>query len=110
MTSKDLPGLGVVDDVIPEPLGGAHRDHYLMASRLKMYLRSKLRELTAIDAGQLVEQRYQKFRRMGVFLERLDEQVQHDGAADASALTDSQVERPDGNGRASARASVDSTR
>ena len=39
MTSKDLIRLGVIDDVIREPLGGAHRDHHLMASRLKIYLR-----------------------------------------------------------------------
>lgn len=69
MTSKDLKRLGVVDDVIPEPLGGAHRDHHLMASRLKIFLRSKLRELGAVPAARLVDERYQKFRRMGVFLE-----------------------------------------
>jgi acetyl-CoA carboxylase carboxyl transferase subunit alpha len=69
MTSKDLPKLGVVDDVIKEPLGGAHRDHHLMASRLKTYLRSCLRELVGQPTDQLVEARYQKFRRMGAFLE-----------------------------------------
>ncbi len=69
MTSKDLLQLKVVDAVIPEPLGGAHRDHHMMASRLKMYLRSSLRELLPIPLDQLVESRYQKFRRMGVFLE-----------------------------------------
>ena len=69
MTSKDLMELKVIDAVIPEPLGGAHRDHHLMASRLKMYLRSTLRELSAIGLDELVERRYQKFRRMGVFLE-----------------------------------------
>ena len=69
MTSKDLLGLGVVDDVISEPLGGAHRDHHLMASRLKLYLRGVLRELTGQPIEQLLEERYQKFRRMGVFLE-----------------------------------------
>ena len=41
MTSKDLSRLGVVDAVIPEPLGGAHRDHHLMANRLKLYLRGR---------------------------------------------------------------------
>ena len=45
MTSKDLSRLGLIDAVIPEPLGGAHRDHHLMASRLKLYLRGALREL-----------------------------------------------------------------
>ena len=69
MTSKDLLKLGLIDQVIQEPLGGAHRDHHLMASRMKLFLRTNLRELSATPCDQLVENRYQKFRRMGVFLE-----------------------------------------
>ena len=69
MTSKDLLRLGVIDDVIPEPLAGAHSDRHLMASRLKIYLRGKLRELTNRPVEELLEQRYLKFRRMGAFLE-----------------------------------------
>jgi len=81
MTSRDLMRLGVIDDVIPEPLGGAHRDHHLAANRLKIYLRSKLRELAGVSRDQLVEQRYEKFRRMGVFLEpsRAGDQPSGDG-------------------------------
>ena len=59
----------MIDDVIEEPLGGAHRDHHQMAGRLKIYLIKCLRELTAIPKDQLVANRYEKFRRMGVFLE-----------------------------------------
>ena len=55
--------------MVPEPLGGAHRDHHLIANRLKMYQRNTLRELTAIPTDQLLAQRYQRFRRMGRFLE-----------------------------------------
>ena len=69
MTSKDLMRLSVIDDVIREPLGGAHRDHHLMANRLKSYIRTALRELSERPTDQLLEGRYQKFRRMGVFLE-----------------------------------------
>jgi len=69
MTSKDLSGLGLIDDVIREPLGGAHRDHYRMAARLKMYLRATLRELLTQPVDELVEARYEKFRRIGQFLE-----------------------------------------
>jgi acetyl-CoA carboxylase carboxyl transferase subunit alpha len=72
MTSKDLIQLGLVDHVIPEPLGGAHRDPFQMASRLKLYLRNTLKELMAIPITELVEARYQKFRRMGVYLENLE--------------------------------------
>ena len=70
MTSRDLAGLGVVDDVIEEPLGGAHRDHHQIATRLKMYLLKSLRELTGTPTERLLEGRYQKYRRMGVYLER----------------------------------------
>lgn len=69
LTSADLLRLGVVDDVIPEPLGGAHRDPPQMAARLKMYLLKSLRELTARPLDALLDARYEKFRRMGVYLE-----------------------------------------
>ena len=68
-TSQDLSRLGVVDDVLQEPLGGAHRDHHQMASRLKSYLSRTLGELEAKTADELVSERYEKFRRIGVFLE-----------------------------------------
>ena len=69
MTSKDLSRLGLIDAVVFEPLGGAHRNHHLMASRLKQYLRGGLRELLAKPIDLLLDERYRKFRRMGVFLE-----------------------------------------
>jgi acetyl-CoA carboxylase carboxyl transferase subunit alpha len=69
ITSRDLHGLGIVDDVVEEPLGGAHRDHYQMASRLKMYLVKTLRELQAVPPDELVARRYAKYRQMGRYLE-----------------------------------------
>lgn len=66
-TSKNLLKFGVVDDVIEEPLGGAHRDRLLMARRLKQYLRTQLRELTKVPVDELVEKRYQRFRKFGEF-------------------------------------------
>lgn len=69
-TSKYLPKFGIVDDVIEEPLGGAHRDHHQMAARLKMYLTKTVNELLAKPTDELVEGRYNKFRQMGVYLER----------------------------------------
>lgn len=71
-TSGHLHSLGVVDDVIEEPLGGAHRDHVQMASRLKTYLGKTLRELLAKPIDTLVDERYQKFRQMGTYLEQLE--------------------------------------
>jgi acetyl-CoA carboxylase carboxyl transferase subunit alpha len=72
-TAKDLLSFGIVDHVLEEPLGGAQRDHHRMATRLKMYLIKTLRELAAKPMTQLLEERYQKFRKIGVFLEGTDE-------------------------------------
>lgn len=72
-TPKDLLEFGVVDSVIQEPLGGAHRDPHQMAARLKVYLVRALRELLLLESDTLVQERYQKFRRMGVFLEEVAE-------------------------------------
>jgi acetyl-CoA carboxylase carboxyl transferase subunit alpha len=71
LTAKDLLKLGVIDDIIPEPLGGAHRDHREMGNTLKSYLLRYLRELRHVPPDDLLEGRYQKFRRMGVFFEGL---------------------------------------
>src|SRR5436309_583698 len=71
LTSRDLARLGVIDDVITEPLGGAHRDPRAMGDSLRGYLLRYLRELRDLGPEQLLEQRYQKFRRMGVFEEGL---------------------------------------
>jgi acetyl-CoA carboxylase carboxyl transferase subunit alpha len=68
-TARDLQQFGVVDDVIQEPLGGAHRDPHQMAARLKMYLVKTLRELKSQPFETLLDDRYTKFRQMGVFLE-----------------------------------------
>jgi acetyl-CoA carboxylase carboxyl transferase subunit alpha len=68
-TSSHLKELGIVDDVIAEPLGGAHRDPHRMASHVKMYLMKTLHELRSISVDELLLQRYEKFRRMGVFYE-----------------------------------------
>lgn len=68
-TSKDLLKFGIVDEVIEEPLGGAHRDHRGMATLLKMSLSSALKSLSDIPGDQLLNRRYEKFRRIGVFEE-----------------------------------------
>ncbi len=75
-TSKHLSHLGIVDDVIEEPLGGAHRDHQQMAARLKSYLLKTLGSLTNSSSEKLVERRYDKFRSMGVYFEQLEDGTQ----------------------------------
>jgi len=90
MTSADLLQLGVIDEVIREPLGGAHRDHHRMASKLKLHLRGKLRELVGRPIDQLLQQRYDKFRRIGVFLETAQAPQQHSTAEDQHPKVETQ--------------------
>jgi len=68
-TSRDLLKMEVVDEVVAEPLGGAHRDHRQMATTLKGTLVEALRPLCELSGEDLIERRYEKFRRMGVFEE-----------------------------------------
>jgi acetyl-CoA carboxylase carboxyl transferase subunit alpha len=67
LTAKDLLELEVVDDVIPEPLGGAHKDFDTTAAALKKSVLKHLEKLMDMKNSELLEQRYKKFRKMGVF-------------------------------------------
>ena len=69
ITAIDLLELGIVDEVIPEPLGGAHNDPTTMAATLKTHLLKHLAALTALAAGDRLRQRYAKFRALGRFEE-----------------------------------------
>jgi acetyl-CoA carboxylase carboxyl transferase subunit alpha len=69
LTGKDLLELGVVDGVIKEPLGGAHRNPEEMAANIKSAIKKDLDILRAIDKNKLIKQRYEKFRKIGVFTE-----------------------------------------
>jgi len=69
LTAKDLSQLEVVDGVLPEPLGGAHRDPAAAAATLKAALIEQLDALARLRPDEVVEQRLLKFRRMGVYRE-----------------------------------------
>jgi acetyl-CoA carboxylase carboxyl transferase subunit alpha len=69
MTSLDLKELGIIDQILPEPVGGAHSDPLEAASILKEALLQSLEELSQLTIGQRRELRYQKFRGIGVFTE-----------------------------------------
>ncbi|WP_017325875.1 acetyl-CoA carboxylase carboxyltransferase subunit alpha [Synechococcus sp. PCC 7336] len=69
ITARDLEGLGVIDEILPEPIGGAHRAPLEAAETLKQAWIRHLNELSALSGRQLREQRYHKFRQMGVFVE-----------------------------------------
>lgn len=65
MTAKDLLELGIIDEIIPEPLGGAHREPKAIADRIAKALTNQLFSLTDLSPDQLLIQRDQKFRKMG---------------------------------------------
>jgi acetyl-CoA carboxylase carboxyl transferase subunit alpha len=69
LTAADLQRVGVIDDVIPEPLGGAHRDPRGMANNLKNYISRQLRLLAGRTESEIINERYNKFRALGVLSE-----------------------------------------
>jgi acetyl-CoA carboxylase carboxyl transferase subunit alpha len=69
ITAPDLLKLGVVDGVIPEPPGGAHRNWPAAAQAIQQAVASAVSELVPLSPGELVQQRYSKFRRIGIFEE-----------------------------------------
>ena len=69
LTSRNLRQLGVIDAVVPEPLGGAHRDPHTAAHNLEQYVAKALRDLKRCKLDNLLERRYEKFRHLGVVVE-----------------------------------------
>ncbi len=67
ITAKDLLEMKLVDEIVPEPEGGAHLDPETTAKTLDSVLRASLRNLANLPAADLLSQRYEKFRRMGQF-------------------------------------------
>lgn len=69
ITASDLQKLGIVDEIVPEPLGGAHRDPLAMANTLKQFILRNLVELSKLPKQRLVERRLEKLRKIGPVLE-----------------------------------------
>ncbi len=67
LTSTDMSKFGLVDDVIPEPLGGAHADPEKMAETVKEYLIESLNELSKMTADERINARIEKFSKMGFY-------------------------------------------
>ena len=67
ITATDLKKFGIIDEIVPEPPGGAHADPTQAAELLRPYLDKAMKELQKVKASMLPEERYKKFRRMGVF-------------------------------------------
>jgi len=69
VTAPDLLKLGVIDAIVPEPIGGAHRNWEATAASLRAALRDQLWQLKSKSDAELIEERHEKFRRIGVFEE-----------------------------------------
>ncbi len=69
LTAEDLKRFGVIDEIIPEPLGGAHRDHALAAANVKEVVLRHLKEIEPLSPGERRRARYQKFKAMGIYRE-----------------------------------------
>ncbi len=65
LTSEDLRDFGIIDEIVPEPLGGAHREPAVVIAATLKAIRSALARLCAKSVDQLIEDRYQKYRRIG---------------------------------------------
>ncbi|MBN8722990.1 MAG: acetyl-CoA carboxylase carboxyltransferase subunit alpha [Acidobacteria bacterium] len=70
ITAQDLKALGIIDEIIPEPKGGAHKDYETMANILKERLAIALASIRELPITEMLERRYEKFRSMGAFEER----------------------------------------
>ncbi|MEJ2495785.1 MAG: acetyl-CoA carboxylase carboxyl transferase subunit alpha, partial [Ignavibacteriaceae bacterium] len=69
LTAPDLLELGIIDKIVPEPLGGAHRDHKKIAKILKDTIIEELSNLRKIKPEKLMQNRIEKFGKMGVYEE-----------------------------------------
>ena len=69
LTSQHLYELGIIDQIIPEPLGGAHRNYKEAGENVKEAILGNLAEVKAMPVEEMVEKRYEKLRKIGVFLE-----------------------------------------
>ena len=67
LTSQDLLGFGIIDEIVPEPLGGAHRDAPALIATTLQQIEEALARLSALSADELVEERYRKYRRIGAW-------------------------------------------
>ena len=70
ITGEHLLKFGIVDEIIPEPLGGAHKDPDQVAQNVKDVIMKHIKELSSLPVNELVEKRYNKFRSIGEFLEQ----------------------------------------
>jgi len=83
VTSRQLQALDVIDDIIPEPLGGAHRDPAEAANNLERHIVRTLRELSRVPIDNLLSHRYDRWRRMGKVIRMQPHDAEDTGDAEA---------------------------
>lgn len=83
LAPKDLYDLGIVDEIVPEPMGGAHRNHKEAAQVLKRTILRHLDELTGVPIEELLERRYAKYRAIGRHVEEQEAAIEAVAAAPA---------------------------
>lgn len=76
LTAKDNLKLGIIDSVIDEPLGAAHRDHVQAAANIENWITSQLDELVQLSPDELVNARYERFRKLGAYDECVEQGTQ----------------------------------
>lgn len=69
MHAEDLKKMGVIDEIIPEPLGGAHHDKNAVYQNVKDFILNEWHKLSQVDSVSLINNRYQKFRKIGAFID-----------------------------------------
>ena len=80
LSAFDLKSLGIVDEIVPEPMGGAHRNYEVTGCNLGKVLKAQIVKLEQMSVEDLLEKRYEKFRSIGVFLEeKTTKKVQSEG-------------------------------
>ncbi len=87
ITAKNLLAFGVIEEIIPEPQGGAHRDLEVQAESIKTAVTRHLEQLLVMNASELIEDRYQKFRKIGEFQFVSAEKASEPPAMEAEAAT-----------------------
>ena len=99
LTAADLHGLGIVDGIIKEPAGGAHTDQETMAATMRQAITETLAELCAIPIDRLLEERYDKYRRIGYFMEGRIKHSPIEKVAARKAAAERRKARRAGNGK-----------
>jgi acetyl-CoA carboxylase carboxyl transferase subunit alpha len=69
LTAQDLLNFGIIDNIVPEPVGGAHRNPQLTAENIKRIILGSIKDMSSVSKDDMLKARYEKFRRIGKFID-----------------------------------------